>query len=252
MARARLLKPGFFTNEQLVALPPLTRLLFQGLWTIADREGRLEDRPRRIKLAVLPADDCDVDNMLDELADADLVVRYEVGRRRYIAIPTFLRHQHPHHREPESVIPAPPAADLLIALDEPEASPGPALDEPEASPAVTGNPFPVAVTGEVAPPCDAATGDIGYRDRFGTIEHAYGRPPSPSDLDLMAFLAAEYTQDEITAAIVAARRDKPAKLLYPSRIAGFLPERPSAHRARDDPFTDGYWFSTKAREEAST
>src|SRR5262245_4448792 len=61
MARARLLKPGFFTNEDLVELPPAARLLFAGLWTLADREGRLEDRPKRIKLAVLPYDDVDVD-----------------------------------------------------------------------------------------------------------------------------------------------------------------------------------------------
>ena len=44
MARARLLKPGFFTNEDLCELPAFGRLLFAGLWTIADREGRLEDR----------------------------------------------------------------------------------------------------------------------------------------------------------------------------------------------------------------
>ena len=48
MARARILKPGFFANELLAEIHPYGRLLFAGLWTLADREGRLEDRPKRI------------------------------------------------------------------------------------------------------------------------------------------------------------------------------------------------------------
>ena len=50
MARARNIKPGFFLNEELGVLPPLVRILFAGLWCIADRDGRLEDRPKRIKM----------------------------------------------------------------------------------------------------------------------------------------------------------------------------------------------------------
>jgi hypothetical protein len=67
MARARNIKPSFFTNEELVELPFSTRLLFIGLWTLADREGRLEDRPKRIKMAIFPADNIDVDAALGEL-----------------------------------------------------------------------------------------------------------------------------------------------------------------------------------------
>ena len=37
--RARNLKPGFFKNETLAEIEPLGRLLFQGLWCMADREG---------------------------------------------------------------------------------------------------------------------------------------------------------------------------------------------------------------------
>ena len=46
MARARNIKPGFFRNADLVEMPIEARLLFIGLWTLADRSGRLEDRPR--------------------------------------------------------------------------------------------------------------------------------------------------------------------------------------------------------------
>ena len=37
MARARNIKPGFFTNDVLADCDPLARLLFAGLWTVADR-----------------------------------------------------------------------------------------------------------------------------------------------------------------------------------------------------------------------
>jgi len=48
MARSRNIKPGFFRNEMLAECSPLARLLFAGLWCLADRFGRLEDRPKRI------------------------------------------------------------------------------------------------------------------------------------------------------------------------------------------------------------
>ena len=69
MARARNIKPGFFTNEDLVELDFATRLLFAGLWTVADREGRLQDRPKKIKIDVFPADNLDIDAMLQALHD---------------------------------------------------------------------------------------------------------------------------------------------------------------------------------------
>ena len=62
--RARNLKPGFFKNEDLAELPFEGRLLFAGLWCLADREGRLEDRPKRIKAEIFAFDSVDVDKLL--------------------------------------------------------------------------------------------------------------------------------------------------------------------------------------------
>lgn len=107
MARSRNIKPGFFTNEDLVELGFATRLLFAGLWTIADREGRLEDRPKKIKIGVFPADDVNVDVMLQELHDSKFIQRYEVAGVRYIQITGWSRHQNPHHTEKASSIPDP-------------------------------------------------------------------------------------------------------------------------------------------------
>lgn len=105
--RSRDLRPGFFTNEHLVQLHPLTRILFQGLWCMADRDGILEDRPLKIKMQVLPADDHDVNAALDDLAGAEvhegelpLLVRYadSLGKR-LLFIPGFTSNQNVHPKE---------------------------------------------------------------------------------------------------------------------------------------------------------
>ena len=105
MARARNIKPGFFRNADLVDLPFETRLLFIGLWTIADRAGRLEDRPKQIKMEIFPADNLDCDAMLNQLAEIGVIDRYEAAGKRFIQIINFDKHQNPHRDEKESSIP---------------------------------------------------------------------------------------------------------------------------------------------------
>lgn len=105
MARARNIKPGFFTNEALAELPMATRLLFIGLWTLADREGRLEDRPKRIRMELFAADDVDVERALDDLVRAGMVDRYEAEGVRVIQVVNFAKHQNPHPREAASTLP---------------------------------------------------------------------------------------------------------------------------------------------------
>lgn len=123
MARTRNLKPSFFTNELLAELPPLTRILYAGLWTIADREGRLEDRPKRIKAAILPFDDYTVTDGLKELASLGFIVRYECDHEQYIWVPKFTEHQYGLSKEPESQIPSPFAENSKITTRElPESS----------------------------------------------------------------------------------------------------------------------------------
>ena len=107
--RARNIKPGFFTNEELANCSPLARILFVGLWCMADKAGRLEDRPKRIKASILPYDTADVDALLNELeSEAGVILRYKVNGRKCIQVINFVKHQNPHHREADSGIPAPP------------------------------------------------------------------------------------------------------------------------------------------------
>jgi hypothetical protein len=104
MARARNIKPGFFRNADLVELSFEARLLFIGLWTIADREGRLEDRPKQIKMELFPADNLDCDSILNDLAEIGMITRYEHDGKRFLQVVNFLKHQNPHKDERASTI----------------------------------------------------------------------------------------------------------------------------------------------------
>lgn len=106
MARARNIKPGFFKSYELADLGPECQLLFAGLWCLADRAGRLEDKPRYIKAEVFPYYECDVDEALDMLASSGFVRRYEVDGVDVVEILNFLKHQSPHHTEKASGLPA--------------------------------------------------------------------------------------------------------------------------------------------------
>jgi len=105
LGRIRALKPGFFYNEELADLGHAAMLLFAGLWCIADRDGRLEDRPRRIRAQVFPYDSTKVSNLLDKLQKSGFITRYSVNGGDYIQIQNWLTHQKPHHTEKESLIP---------------------------------------------------------------------------------------------------------------------------------------------------
>ncbi len=103
--RARNIKPGFWKNEDLVELPFEHRLLFVGLWMLADREGRLEDRPKRIKMELFPCDNVNVDAGLEDLTSMGLLERYDYQGVKVIMITKFSEHQSPHHSEKRSELP---------------------------------------------------------------------------------------------------------------------------------------------------
>lgn len=111
MARIRTIKPAFFTSDDVAEVSIPARLLFVGLWTEADKLGRLEYRPKQIKARLFPHDAIDVAPLLAELAAAGLIQFYEdaAGGQSFIAIPTWERHQRVHPKEPDSACPVPPA-----------------------------------------------------------------------------------------------------------------------------------------------
>jgi len=105
MARARNIKPGFYKNEDLAECSVWARLLFPGLWMLADREGRIEDRPKRIKGEIFPFDAVEVDPLLEELSKWGFIRRYVADGKRCIQINNFSAHQSPHATEKDSDLP---------------------------------------------------------------------------------------------------------------------------------------------------
>lgn len=108
--RARNIKPGFFRNEHLADLPHAARILFIGLWCLADRRGMVEHRPRKIAAEIFPYEPevaITVNSLLDNLESAGFVRRVTDGLNEYVHIVHFLRHQTPHKTERESGLPHP-------------------------------------------------------------------------------------------------------------------------------------------------
>lgn len=109
MARIRSIKPEFFTSERMALLDHTDRLLFVGLWTHVDDEGRCIDNPVLIRNAVFPLDDLSAERIqegLRRLQELGRVERYTVDERRYLCITTWEEHQKISHPS-KSKLPAP-------------------------------------------------------------------------------------------------------------------------------------------------
>ena len=118
MSRIRYLKPDFFKDEDLALLPFETRLFFAGLWNFADKSGRLQDRPLRLKAEIFPYDNVDIEKSLELLSKPKngsgrpYIQRYKIGNEKYLQIVNWDKHQKPHHTEKESEIPPGPPLNI--------------------------------------------------------------------------------------------------------------------------------------------
>jgi hypothetical protein len=114
MPRIRTVKPELFFDVELGEVSIPARFLFIGLFTQADRRGRLEDSPKKIKANIFPYDErVNVDAMLNELSKK-FIIRYEISGRKYIQIMTFEKNQRISGKEMkyESIFPPVPEASL--------------------------------------------------------------------------------------------------------------------------------------------
>ena len=110
MARKRQIDPSIWTSEQFCSLKDYgARLLFIGLFSNADDEGRLKASPVYLKTIIFPADEIPVENIgkwRNELSTVNLIIVYKVGELEYLVLPTFSTHQYISKAYP-SKIPAP-------------------------------------------------------------------------------------------------------------------------------------------------
>ena len=120
MSKIRTVKPELFRHEQLFEAEqnsgfPL-RLIFIGLFTVVDAEGRFRWRPRQLKLDILPYDEINFTAALSALVEFGFVQRYEYEGEYYGYIPTWHKHQSINQREPESVLPDPQRCTACVRL----------------------------------------------------------------------------------------------------------------------------------------
>ena len=106
--RARNVKPGLLTNELLGPADPLLTILFVGLWMVADREGRLEDKPLKLCRLIFPyrrrVTPKRMDAMLAWLHEHKFIIRYVKTSGSWIQVVEFRKHQRPHSSEAPSII----------------------------------------------------------------------------------------------------------------------------------------------------
>lgn len=162
--RSRNIKPGFFKNDTLAEINPLGRILYEGLWCLADRKGRLKDRPKRIKAEILPYDDCGVDSFLNDLQKNGFILRYVIDNNKYIQVVNFLKHQRPHPNEKASDIPAPTKKKLTynqsVTNDAPKREQG--------------------ITKERSNPSDIMIPDIMIPDSLNSLSSNEDKQPEPA------------------------------------------------------------------------
>jgi hypothetical protein len=173
--RSRTIRPGFFDDHELARLPYGARLLFIGLWLIADREGRLLDIPRRIAGEVFPWDQSDVEEdvcrWLAELDAIGCIHRYEVSGLACIHIKNFRKHQSIHKDEALSRCPPPPGETQKSPRNRPEIAQGFPGDSPG---------FPQGFPGDRPEIAQKSPGEsLGPSTSTSTSISTFENPPTP-------------------------------------------------------------------------
>lgn len=122
MARKRMIDPDFWTDEALGQVDRTTRLLFMGLISQADDDGRLRGNPALIRSQVFPYDEditaSDVDCALDLLQHHGLILRYSVDGQSYLWLRNFAKHQ-TINKKTDSKLPPPESADTSHEMSAP-------------------------------------------------------------------------------------------------------------------------------------
>ena len=88
------MKPEFWADEKLAPLPPITRLVYVGLWSMADDRGRIVDAIKQIDAFLFPFTEDTAAPSLDTLVELGRLRRGVTSSgQRIIEIVTWGRHQ---------------------------------------------------------------------------------------------------------------------------------------------------------------
>ncbi len=110
MARSRIIKPEFWSDEKLAKLSLQARLLYIGLWNTSDDAGTTQGHPLWLKSQIFPYDQIStkqIGRWLQDFVNLGRILPYTVKGEQYYYIPGFLKHQKIQHPSPAKN-PAPP------------------------------------------------------------------------------------------------------------------------------------------------
>jgi len=109
MANRRMIHASIWQDEDIAGLTDRQQLLFIGLFSNADDQGRIKGHPMLIKSLVFPYRDVSSEDMLKDLeaiTKAAAVLRYEIDGKSYIQLTRWWEYQQLQWAKP-STLPAP-------------------------------------------------------------------------------------------------------------------------------------------------
>lgn len=96
MARRRMIDPNFWQSEDVAKLNIRQRLLFVGLFSNADDEGKLRGNPAFVRSLIFPYEDISISDIEDDLNIIEKVAslsQYEVEGNKYIKLINWTKFQ---------------------------------------------------------------------------------------------------------------------------------------------------------------
>ena len=108
MPRKRMIKPEFWTDEKILELDPIARLLFIGIWNFADDEGIIQDSVKGLKVKIFPADDIKVElieDYLNSIVELKLILKGSDEKgHNLLKVANWHNHQKINHPTPTQYI----------------------------------------------------------------------------------------------------------------------------------------------------
>jgi len=111
-----MIDPGFWESVTVASWPYFDRLLFIGLFSHADDQGRLMGHPVLVRSKVFPFDDVPMDDITTALAKfetSESIIRYTVDGKDYIQLVNWWKWQHAQWAWPSKMPPPPNWEDCI-------------------------------------------------------------------------------------------------------------------------------------------
>jgi len=119
MARSRIVRPEFWSDEKISSLSLLARLIYIGMWNFSDDFGVVKGSPVWLKSQIFPYDKIQtplIIRTLNELQTLGRIISFSSNGEQFFYLPYFRRHQ-VINRPSKTRNPEPPP-DILDRLNE--------------------------------------------------------------------------------------------------------------------------------------